>query len=146
MGNNNPLDFGSTSVNQTRNATINDIGNISFDLNDPVISSIRGWGPDYFGSTPATAEMKFKCNLLVDFMYFYNLVPLHGDEHVINSKTDSSKVVMVFCDPMNSTTLTKYGCDPTLQTMVVFVDKDKNCHRLSGPDMNTQANYEVQDP
>jgi len=76
------------TVNQTRNATINNHGSkFELVLNESV-SAIRGWGPDYFGSAPVTNEIKFKCNLLVDFMYFYNLVPLHGDEHIINSKTD----------------------------------------------------------
>ena len=107
---------------------------------------IFGWGPDYVGNTPVSNEIKFKCNLLVDFIYFYNIVPLHGDEHIINSKTDSSKVVMVFCDPMNTTTLTKYGCDSTLKTMAVFIDTNKKCHSLSGPDMNSNADYQVYDP
>jgi len=104
---------------------------------------IFGWGPDYVGDTPVTNDIKFKCNLLVDFIYFYNIVPLHGDEHVIPSKTDSSKVVMVFCDPMNATTLSKYNCDQTMQTMAVFIDTAGKCHKLSGPDMNNNAQYQI---
>jgi len=83
------------NANQTRNATINNHG-AKIDIVEPV--SARGWGPDYFGSTPATAEMKFKCNLLVDYIYFYNLVPLHDKERVLLSKTDNSRIVMAFCD------------------------------------------------
>jgi hypothetical protein len=53
---------------------------------------------------------------------------------------------MVFCDPMNSTTLAKYKCDSTLKTMAVFIDAADKCHSLSGSDMNTEASYKVEDP
>lgn len=71
-----------TSVNQIRNATITDHKTKPiFDFGSDEASTqavIFGWGPDYVGETPVTADIKVKCNLLVDFLYFYNLVPLHG--------------------------------------------------------------------
>ena len=71
-------------------------------------ATVFGYGPDYEGLIPATADIKVKCSLLVDFLYFYNIVPLHGQEHVINSTTDNGKIIMVFCDPMSSDVLSKY--------------------------------------
>lgn len=94
---------------------------------------VFGWGPDYEGLTPATTDIKFKCNLLVDFMYFYNIVPLHGQVYTIKSN-DTSLIYMVFCDPMTSAELASIGCDTTLKTMAVYKDAN-GCHSISGPDM-----------
>lgn len=103
---------------------------------------VFGWGPDYEGLTPASTDIKFKCNLLVDFMYFYNIVPLHGDLYMINSQTDASKVYMVFCDPMTSAELTSIGCDPNLKTMAVYKDAT-GCSSIAGPDMQTNTKYDI---
>ncbi len=50
---------------------------------------------------------------------------------------------MVFCDPMNDTTLSKYICDPAMQTIAVLIDTSGKCHKPSGPDMNNNAQYHI---
>ena len=131
------FDTNKTSAEQCLDCTINNHkGKITFENGTTDIAPqavVFGWGPDYEGLTPATTEIKFKCNLLVDFMYFYNIVPLHGNLHTIKSN-DTSSVYMVFCDPMNSTELTSIGCDTSLKTMAVYKDAN-GCHSISGPDM-----------
>jgi hypothetical protein len=139
-------------VGQIRNATINDhkakpifdFGDVS---NDAVV---LGWGPDYAGdisglSKEQLRDYQFKCSLLVDMIYFYNLVPLHGKLYTINSETDSSQVFLWFCDGMPSNVLSTLGCinSPPNNTMAVFKDAVGNCHRLSGSDMQKDASFNI---
>ena len=140
------FDSNDTSAEQCLDCQINnDKGKnniIDFDKTNIITEAVVfGWGPDYEGLTPATTDIKFKCNLLVDFMYFYNIVPLHGDLHMIKSN-DSSIVYMVFCDPMTSAELTSIGCDVNLKTMAVYKDAT-GCHSIAGPDMQTNTNYNI---
>ena len=79
------FDSNDSSVVQCLDCTINNNKDKTiFDFGDTDITTkavVFGWGPDYEGLTPATVDIKIKCNLLVDFMYFYNIVPLHGELH-----------------------------------------------------------------
>ena len=131
------FDSNETSAEQCLDCTINsNKGKNIYDIGTKDITPqavVFGWGPDYEGLTPATTDIKFKCNLLVDFMYFYNIVPLHGNLYMIKSN-DTSLVYMVFCDPMTSAELTSIGCDTNLKTMAVYKDAN-GCHSISGPDM-----------
>ncbi len=139
------FDSNDTSVVQCLNCTINDhkVKPI-FDFGSTDITTqavVFGWGPDYEGLTPATIDIKIKCNLLVDFMYFYNIVPLHGNIYMIKSN-DTSSVYMVFCDPMTSAELTTLGCDANLKTMAVYKDGTV-CHSIAGPDMQLNTKYDI---
>ena len=132
------FDTNKTSAEQCLDCTINNHkGKITFENGTTDIAPqavVFGWGPDYEGLTPATTEIKFKCNLLVDFMYFYNIVPLHGNLYTIKTDLDTDTIYMVFCDPMTSDQLLSIGCDANLKTMAVYKDEN-GCNILSGPDM-----------
>lgn len=108
--------YQNTTVNQTTHATINNHDSVSKTIFDDSFTGavIFGWGPDYEGISPVpvTNEIKFKCNLLVDLIYFYNIVPLHGQEYTISSA--EGDIHMVFCDQMTSDALIALGCEGNL--------------------------------
>lgn len=85
---------------------------------------------------------------MVDFIYFYNLVPLHSKLYTINSNSDSSQVFLWFCEGMPSNVLSTLPCKntPPTNTMAVYKDTDGNCHRLSGSDTKKDAIYKVDNP
>ena len=90
-----------TSVGRYRNVNIND-HKVRPIFDSSIGASVSGWGPDYAGDISGLTkeqlgDFQFNCNLLVDFIYFYNLVPLHSKLYTINSNSDSSQVFLWFC-------------------------------------------------